>query len=99
MRILLTTANSGFLRVDYIRGVADVKEDANVFIKEKLPLLDYNLDITKLANAAEISYTPDKVTVTLENGEKVVIADGHNWRLDALGQSALHALVNEIRKT
>jgi hypothetical protein len=38
----------------------------------------------------------DGVSVIMPDGKMIALADGHNWRLDALGRSCLNLITPKI---
>lgn len=70
--------------IDYQRLLCKKREEMQKFMSCNVSSEWYNAGFNALAKG-KISISEDKVMVSLNNKEEIVIADGRSWRLDNVG--------------
>lgn len=70
--------------IDYQRLLYKKQDEMRKFMSVNISSAWYNAGFSTLARG-KLSISDDKVTVSLDGKEEIVIADGRSWRLDNVG--------------
>lgn len=69
--------------IDYLRMFGDIAEEQVRFLKKIRPVINPHLGYIELTQA-HLDFNRNHVVARFENGKKVILAQGKNWRLDEL---------------
>ena len=69
--------------IDYLRMFGDIAEEQVRFLKKIRPVINPHPGYIELTQA-HLDFNRNHVVARFENGKKVILAQGKNWRLDEL---------------